>query len=342
VKAVQFDRFGGPEVLTYRDVAAPEPGPGEVLIDIACIGVNHLDIDVREGVSGLPVALPHTLGTEAAGTVADVGPEVTGFSVGDPVATYAFRSCGVCDACAAGRPNLCARIGTLGAHDPGTYCQRIALPVARVVKLPDGLSPVGAVASYKLATAWEALVDTAKLQPGETVAVTGAGGSVGSAAVVLGKHLGARVIGIASSDARCARIEEAGADHTVNYRDSDLTEGLLALTDGKGVDLVFDVAGGDALVAAIKGLAWGGRVALVGAHAGEVVPIDMIDLFRRHLTIFGCGRYTRPILESVLAARAAGLAAPPIHTTLPLAEAAEAHRLMESRAFFGRILLTTQ
>lgn len=269
MKAVQFDRFGGPEVLDYREVAAPEPGPHEVLIDIACIGVNHLDIDVREGVSGLPVALPHTLGTEAAGVVSAIG-ATEGFAVGDSVATYAFRSCG------------------------------------------------------------------------ETVAITGAGGSVGSAAVVLAKHLGARVIGIASSEARCARIEDSGADHTINYRAVDLTEGLLALTDGKGLDLVFDVAGGEGLVAAIKGLAWGGRVALVGAHAGEVVPVDMVDLFRRHLTIYGCGRYTRPILESVLAARAEGLGAPPIHATLPLAEAAEAQRLMESRAFFGRILLTTQ
>jgi len=342
MKAVQFDRFGGSEVLDYREVAAPEPGPNEVLIDIACIGVNHLDIDVREGVSGLPVALPHTLGTEAAGVVAAIGASVDGFAVGDPVATYAFRSCGTCNACTAGRPNLCAHIGTLGAHDPGTYAEQIALPLARVVKLPDGLSPVGSVASYKLATAWEALIDTAALQPGETVAITGAGGSVGSAAVVLAKHLGARVIGIASSEARCVRIEDSGADHTINYRAVDLTEGLLALTDGKGVDLVFDVAGGEGLVAAIKGLAWGGRVALVGAHAGEVVPVDMVDLFRRHLTIYGCGRYTRPILESVLAARAEGLGAPPIHATLPLAEAAEAHRLMESRAFFGRILLTTQ
>jgi NADPH:quinone reductase-like Zn-dependent oxidoreductase len=174
------------------------------------------------------------------------------------------------------------------------------------------------------------------------VAITGAGGAVGSAAVVLAKHLGARVIGIASSAARCAKIEQAGADHTINYRDTDLTDAMLTLTGGKGVDLVFDVAGGDSLVAAIKGLAWGGRVALVGAHAGEVVPVDMVDLFRRHLTIYGCGRYTRPILESVFAARADGLAAPPVHTVVPLARAADAHRLMESRDFFGRILLTTQ
>jgi NADPH:quinone reductase-like Zn-dependent oxidoreductase len=342
VKIVQFDTFGGPEVLTYRDVAAPEPESGDVLLDIHYIGVNHLDIDVREGASGLPVALPHTLGTEAAGIVAAVGPDTPAFSVGDRVATYAFRSCGSCPSCAAGRPNLCARIGTLGAHDPGTYAGQIALPVARVVKLPDGLSALDAIASYKLATAWEALVETAALQPGETMAVTGAGGSVGSAAVLLGKHLGATVIGIASSDARCAQIAEIGADHTINYRDRDLATALLDVTDGKGVDLVFDVAGGELLVAAIRGLAWGGRVALVGAHAGEVVPVDMVDLFRRHLTIYGCGRYTRPILEAVFAARADGLAAPPVDTIFPLAKAADAHRLMESRGFFGRILLTTQ
>lgn len=342
MKTVQFDTFGGPDVLAYRDVTAPGPRPGEVLLDIHYIGVNHLDIDVREGVSGLPVALPHTLGTEAAGIVAAVGADTSTFSVGDGAATYAFRSCGTCPACAAGRPNLCARIGTLGAHDPGTYAAQIALPAARVVKLPDGLGALDAIASYKLATAWEALVETAALQPGETMVVTGAGGSVGSAAVLLGKHLSATVIGIASSDARCARIAGIGADHTINYRDQDLTSALLDVTHGRGVNLIFDVAGGESLVAAIRGLAWGGRVALVGAHAGEVVPVDMVDLFRRHLTIYGCGRYTRPILEAVFAARAEGLAAPPIDTIFPLAKAADAHRLMESREFFGRILLTTQ
>ena len=342
MKAVQVDAFGGLEVLTYRDLAAPKPAPGEVLVEVHYIGVNHLDVDVREGVSGLPVALPHTLGTEATGIVAAVGPNTHAFMLGDRVATYAFRSCGTCAACAASRPNLCARTGTLGAHDQGTYTEQIPLPIECLIKLPDGLSTLDAVRSYKLATAWEALIETAALQPGETMAVTGAGGSVGSAAVLLGKHLSATVIGIASSDARCARIAENGADHTINYRDQDLTATLLDVTDGKGVDLVFDVAGGETLVAAIQGLAWGGRIALVGAHAGEVVPVDMVDLFRRHLTVYGCGRYTRPILEAVFAARVEGLAAPPIDTVFPLAKAADAHRLMESRRFFGRTLLTTQ
>jgi NADPH:quinone reductase-like Zn-dependent oxidoreductase len=194
------------------------------------------------------------------------------------------------------------------------------------------------------------------------MAVTDAGGSVGSAAVLLGKHLGATVISIASSDARCARIAENGTDHTINYRNRDLTATLQDVTDGKGVDLVSDVAGGETLMAAIQGLVWFGLVwfglvwfglvwfglvwfglvwfglvwfGLDGANAGEVVPVDIVDLFHQHLTIYGCGCYTRRILEAVFAARVEGLAAPPIDTVFPLAKAADAHRLMESCGFLA-------
>lgn len=341
MKAVQIDAFGGPEVLSYRDVPDDDPGPDDVVIAVEVIGVNHLDIDVREGVSGLPVELPHTLGTEAAGTVAEVGTAVTGFAPGDPVTTFAFRSCGQCRACRDDRPNLCGAIGTLGGHYPGTYAERLVVPAQHVVRRPEALSPEQTVASYKLATAWEALVDTGRLRAGETLAVTGAGGGVGSAAVILARHLDATVIGIASSDARCARIDEIGADHTINYRTQDLTQTLLDLTGGDGVDVVFDVAGGANLTAALQGTARGGRALVVGAHGGEVVPVDMVDLFRRHIAILGCGRYTKANLDTVLARRVAGLPQPPVHAVLPLADAAEAHRIMESRDFFGRLLLTT-
>lgn len=339
MKAVVMTVFGGPEVLEHTVLADPEPGPHEVVVRLDHAAVNHLDLDIRNGISGMPIVFPHVLGTEGVGVIEAAGDGVSGWRTGQRVGTFAFRTCGDCPGCRAGRENMCARVSTLGGQHWGAYAGKIRVRDDQLVALPDALPFAEAMASYKLATAWEGLVETAGLIEGESVLVTGAGGGVGSAAVLLAKHLGARVIAATGSDEKCARLKDLGADEAFNYNEESLDAAIARLAGEDGLDVVFDVAAGENLIKALQGLRWGGRAVVVGAHAGERVEVDMLDLFRRHVAIHGCGRYTRAILASVFDLRCNGLPPPPVHATYALAEAAEAQRVMEGRKFFGRLLL---
>tara|TARA_A100001037_G_scaffold299630_1_gene325712 strand:+ start:6549 stop:7577 length:1029 start_codon:yes stop_codon:yes gene_type:complete len=339
MKAVVLDRFGGPDVLTYRDVADPEPDPGDVVIRLDHAALNHLDLDIRNGHSGMTVTFPHVLGTEGVGDIIALGADVEGWEVGQRVGTFAFRTCGDCPGCRAGRENMCARVTTLGGQHWGAYAELIRVRENQLVALPDALSYADAMAAYKLATAWEGLVETAALSKGEKVLVTGAGGGVGSAAVVVAHHLGAHVIAATGSDDKNEKLRDLGAHEVINYATEPLADAVARLTGDDGLDAVFDVASGPNLVAGVRALRWGGRAVVVGAHGGERIEVDMVDLFRRHVAIHGCGRYTRAILESVFRMRCDDLPKPPVHETFPLAEAAAAQRVMEGRKFFGRLLL---
>lgn len=337
--ASMFDRYGPAETLAWREVPKPAPGPDEVLVQLEWAAVNHLDIDIRNGVSGMAVSLPHILGTEGSGTVSAVGSRVKDWRIGQRVGTYAFTTCRRCKNCLLGRPNMCLDIVTLGGQRHGAYAQFLLVRDDQLVEVPDTVSLRDALASYKMATAWEALIETAALQSDDVLLVTGAGGGVGLSAVLLAHRLGAKVIAATGSDKKNTRLLALGASHVVNYRTDDLVAIVRELTQGAGVDVVLDVAAGDNLPKAIAATRPGGRVAVVGAHAGEKVAIDMLDLFRRHIAIHGCGRYTTKILRSVFGELADGMSAVPVHRAFALSDAAEAHRVMESRDFLGRLLL---
>lgn len=339
MKATVFERHGTAQALVGRDVPSPVPEADQIVLRLEWAAVNHLDLDIRNGVSGMAVSLPHTLGTEGTGTVFAVGSAVQRWRIGQRVGTYAFRTCRQCKNCLLGRQNMCLDVRTLGGQLPGTYAEHVVVREDQAVAVPEGLSLRNAIASYKYATAWEALVSTASLQPGEIVLVTGAGGGVGVSAVMLARHLGATVIAATGSDAKNERLLALGASHVVNYRAADLPAAVRALTGGAGVDLVLDVAAGDGLRNVIAATRPGGRIAVVGAHAGERVEVDMLDLFRRHISIHGCGRYTTDILQSVFQALARGLPPVPVHGVFALADAGLAHQVMEARDFFGRLLL---
>ena len=339
MKAIVLKDFGGITNLVYEETPTPEVGTNDVLIRLHMAAVNHLDIDVRRGISGLPVALPHILGTEGAGEVAAVGQRVTNFRPGDRVATFAIQACGHCANCTSGHENTCLNLQTLGGSLRGTYAEYVKVDARQPVPLPDDLSFETAVAGFKFGVAHEALVLTAKLRPGETILVTGAGGGVGSSAVQYAMHLGGKVIAATGLDEKCQRALALGAEHAINYLTEDLSEAVLDRTDGRGVDVAFDMSGGKVLQHCLSALAPGGRLATVGAHAGERVEIDMIEVFRKHLSIFGCGRMTRSIVARMFDLMASGKIEPVIHRRFGLKDVAEAHAIMESRRFFGRMLL---
>ena len=328
------------DTIVYEDVQTPVAGPGELLIRVHACGVNHCDTDLRRGLFGVASPMPHVMGVDAAGAVAAVGAGVTGFGEGDRVAPHFMLSCGACAACRDGRENLCMDAGVLGVTAWGGYADYVKVRHDHVVRLPGSLSYEDAVAGQiPFATAWEALIEEIGLRAGETVLVTAAGGGVGSAAVQVARLAGARVIAAAGSAEKLAKAQELGADAGIDYTRQDIGAEVRRLTDGRGVDAALEMTGGAILVGAIDALAPGGRLAIIGAHGGERVEIDFIELFRKHVSVHGCGRSTKAHVERVLGLMAAGRLRPVIHRVFSLSEAPAAHALMESRNFFGRMVM---
>lgn len=340
MKAVTMKRHGGRDALIFEEIDTPKPGAGEVLIRLYAAGVNHVDIDIRNGISGMHTSLPHILGVDGAGEIADLGPEVTRWKIGDRVAPHFILNCGICRNCRKGRDNICSSFSILGANQWGTYAEYVVVPAHTMVPIPNGLSYESAAAGgVPFATAWEGLVTTANVKPGETVLINAAGSGVGSSAIQVAKLAGARVIASAGSDEKLRRARELGAHGVINYHDTSLSDAVLDMTAGNGVDVALDMVGGTILLQTIQSLSSGGRLATVGAHAGEKVKIDMIEVFRKHISIHGCGRSTKSVFEKVFDLMADGALRPIIHQKFPLAQAGEAHKIMESRNFFGRMIL---
>jgi NADPH:quinone reductase-like Zn-dependent oxidoreductase len=341
VKAVVFHEFGHSDVLRLEELPNPHAGPGEVVIDIAASALNHLDVDVREGVSRFPIEPPHVLGIEVVGEITEVGDGVTGWHVGDRVMPYIMDTCSHCEYCRTGRESLCLTPGFISFSTGGGYAERLSCNARQLVRVPDGVSTVDAAAlQVAFGTAWHMLFTRGRLQPGQTVLVNSVGSGIGSAAVQLASLAGARVIGTSSRDDKLARAAALGMDHGINYTTQDVVEEALRLTGGTGVDLVFEHVGGELFQKGLDSLRKDGILVTCGAHAGEVVPFDVIPFFRRQVSVIGSFVYSKRELESCLELLHRGKIAPVVAGTFPLERAKEAMDLMESREFFGKIVLT--
>jgi NADPH:quinone reductase-like Zn-dependent oxidoreductase len=342
VKAVVFHEFGGSDVLRLEELPDPEPGPGEVVVDVTASALNHLDVDVREGVSRFPVAFPHVLGVEPVGRISALGDGVEGWGAGDRVAPYLIAVCGACVYCRSGRESLCtAPEWFISMGSGGAYAEKVVCKATQLVRVPDGVSDVEAAASHiAFGTAWHMLVTRAKLRPGETVLVNSVGSGIGSAAVQVAKLAGAYVVGSSSRDDKLAKAKELGLDVGVNYTTQNVAEVVMEVTGGHGVDVVYEHVGGELFQAGLDSLAKDGRLVICGAHAGEVVPFDIIPFFRRQLSVIGSFVFDRREAATCFQLIARGALKPQVAATYPLEQAKEAMDLMESRDFFGKIVLT--
>ena len=340
MRAARFHEYGGVDVLRVEEVPTPEPGPGEALVRVHACAVNHVDIDMRNGSSRLPLTLPHTLGFEISGEVTALGPGVTEVAVGNRVAPLYQIHCRECEWCRSGRHMHCERITMLGVQSPGGYAEYAVVPAWALIPLPDSLSfEQGAAIQTTFGTVWHALVDRVGVTKGQWVLVNAAGSGVGTAGIQVARLLGARVIASAGSDAKLERALGLGAEATVNYNEEDLATRVREITGGRGVDVVMESVGGEVLARSLAALATNGSVVTVGAHAGEVVPVDVILLFRHQWSLIGSVRATAEEIRHCVDLVAEGKLAPAIHATLPLAHAAEAHRMLEAREQFGKVLL---
>jgi NADPH:quinone reductase len=321
MNAIRVSKRGGPEVLLYEELPTPEPGPKDALVRLEAIGVNYVDTYQRAGI--YKMALPFTLGSEAAGVVEAIGPEVAEVQVGDKVA-YA---------------------GVLGA-----YATHAAVPAARLVKVPDGVDArTAAAVMLQGMTAHYLTHSTYPLKQGESALVHAAAGGVGLLLVQMAKMRGARIFGTASTQAKAALAADAGADHVILYTTHDFETELKRFMDGRGVQVVYDSVGKTTYEQSMNCLAPRGYLVLFGQSSGSVPPVDPQVLGAKG-SIF----LTRPTLGHYIATRdellgragdvlgwvAAGQLKVRIDSIFPLADAAEAHRRIESRESAGKILLT--
>lgn len=339
MKAIRFHEYGGADVLRMDEVPLPEPAAREVVIRVRAVAVNHLDLDLRSGTSRIDLRLPHTLGMELAGDVTAVGSEVAGARPGDRVVALYQSGCGACRYCLAGDDSLCSAPRLLGVQAPGGYAEYVAVEATRLRPLPDRLGYREA-ASFQVAmgAAWHALVGRAGLRGGDTVLVSAAGSGVGSAAIQIARHVGARVIATATGEEKLERARALGADVALDSRTADLAAAVRAET-GEGVDIAIEHVGGAAFGHALECLRPNGRIVVLGGHAGEVVPLDLVRLFRNQWQVIGSRRATDAELETVLDLIAQGHLDPTIDRVLPLVDAANAHRMLEERRQFGKIVL---
>jgi NADPH:quinone reductase-like Zn-dependent oxidoreductase len=342
LKAIVFTEFGGPEVLRLEDLPTPKPGANEILLKVHSVSVNRtLDLIVRNGKYPVKIRLPHVLGADPAGEVVAIGDGVTQFKVGDRVAVISATPCQQCGPCLAGVEANCVDSKRIGVDLWGGYTEFIAVPARYAVKLPDEISfSEGTVITRHFPMAFNLLASKADIKPGEWVLVMGATGALGSSCVQVAKMLGARIIAGAGSDERMEAAKKYGADFGVNYRRQNLAEEIMNLTDGNGVDVVCEnIADPTLWPGAFNSLAMGGRLVTAGAHGGGNVNLDVKRLYMKRLRIIGAAGTHPSDVDKALEAAAAGRIRAIIDRTLPLSEAAEAHRILERNQTLGKIIL---
>lgn len=340
MKAVCIHRHGGPEVLQLEDVPDPAPGPGEILLRIRAASVNHLDLFIRRGMPGVGIPLPRIPGADAAGEVEAVGPGVTHLKAGDRITVNPGAACGSCGFCAEGRASLCLAYRMLGEHRDGTYAGRVVVRADQAHPIPAGLSFEEA-AAFPLTglTAWSMLVTKARVLPGEDVLVVGAGAGVGVMCVQIAKLRGARVFATAGSGEKLAKCRALGADVLIDHTKAPIDRQVRELTGKRGVDVVVDYVGKETWLSSLRSAARGGRIVTCGAATGFDPTEDLRQIFFRQLSIHGSTMGSPREFGDMLRCVAEGRLKPVVDAVLPLSEAAEAHRRMEARAVFGKLIL---
>lgn len=323
--AITIPEPGDPEALVWAEVPDPVPGDGEVLVEVVAGAVNRADVLQRQGFYDPPPGASPYPGLECAGRIAALGPGVTGWAVGDAV---------------------CALLSG------GGYAEKVAVPVGQLLPVPDGVElTVAAALPEVTATVWSNVFMVAHLRPGETVLIHGGSSGIGTMAIQLAKAVGARVAVTAGSPEKLARCAELGADILINYREQDFVEEVRENTAGAGADVILDIVGAKYLDRNVQALAVNGRLAIIGLQGGVKGELNLGALLAKRAAVTATSLRGRPIAEKaaiVAAVRehvwpliADGVVRPVVDRTVPMADAAEAHRVLESSTHVGKVLLIT-
>ncbi|MYT90224.1 zinc-binding dehydrogenase [Streptomyces sp. SID8359] len=323
--AITIPEPGGPEALVWAEVPDPVPGDGEVLVEVVASAVNRADVLQRQGFYDPPPGASPYPGLECAGRIAALGPGVTGWAVGDAV---------------------CALLSG------GGYAEKVAVPVGQLLPVPDGVElTVAAALPEVTSTVWSNVFLISHLRPGETVLIHGGSSGIGTMAIQLAKAVGARVAVTAGSPEKLARCAELGADILINYREQDFVEEVRENTAGAGADVILDIVGAKYLDRNVQALAVNGRLAIIGLQGGVKGELNLGALLAKRAAVTATSLRGRPLAEkaSIVAAVrehvwpliADGVVRPVVDRTVPMADAAEAHRVLESSTHVGKVLLVT-
>ncbi|MCG5440543.1 NAD(P)H-quinone oxidoreductase [Micromonospora foliorum] len=322
MRAITIPEPGGPDALVWAEVPDPEPGPDEVIVDVRASGVNRADLLQRQGHYPPPPGAPAYPGLECSGVITEVGAEVAGWAVGQQV---------------------CALLAG------GGYAERVAVPAGQLLPVP-ACDPVDAAALPEAAcTVWSNLIQVARLGAGETLLVHGGGSGIGTFAIQLGAALGVTVLTTAR-EPKHARLRELGAAHLIDYREQDFVEEARRVTDGRGVDVILDIMGASYLGRNVSALATGGRLVVIGMQGGRKAELDLGALLAKRASVSATSLRSRPLAEKAEIVQGvrdevwplveAGRIQPIVDRRLPMTEAAQAHRLVQSSDHFGKVLLT--
>ena len=341
MKAVRIHEHGGVDKLRYEEVQEPKlSSPTEAIVQLKTAALNRIDLWNREGLTGMDIALPHILGADGAGIIAQVGEQVHNVKKGDAVCLYPPSGCGQCEYCFTDREFMCIRLRALGERLQGTYAEYVKLPAANCFPIPPGLSFEEAAAfPLVFLTVWRMLVTNAELKPGEHVLILGIGGGVATAALQIARHMGAHIFVTSSSDEKLELAKNWGANHGINYLRSDFAKEVRALTGKRGVDVVVDCVGGESWVKSLAALARGGRLATCGATAGANPQTDIRRIFWNHLKIFGSTLGSREEFRQLLAFMQVSKVRPIVDQIFSLKDVAAAQRRLEEGKQFGKIVL---
>jgi len=340
MKAVAIVEHGGIDGLRYMELPDPQPGVGEVVIKVRACALNHLDIWLRLGIPAYRLSLPHVPGSDVAGEVVAVGDGVTNVQVGDKVIVNPNLTCGECEWCRMGEDSMCQSFGIFGAKFWGGYAEYAKVPARNLLPMPSNLTFEQAAAfPLTFLTAWHMLITRAGLKAGERVLVIGAGSGVGVAAVQIAKLAGAFVIATAGTDEKCERAKALGADATINHSRENIADKVRELTDGRGVDVVFEHVGPAVFEQCVRALAKGGRLVTCGATSGPTVTVDLRYFYSRQLALIGSMMGRTSELLTIVRLVGEGKLKPVTDRTFPLADAAKAQEVLESRNFFGKLVL---
>lgn len=342
MKALLYERPGGPEVMHYLDVAEPVPGACDVVVEVAATSLNHLDVVQRNGWFTMPgYSLPHIAGMDVVGTVVEVGSEVDGVAVGDRVVVDPSLAEVHEGSKLAGMGDLYGELGIIGGTVAGGYAEQCLVPATHVHAIPDTMSWRHAVCfPTAWMTAWHALFTVGRLVAGETMMVHAAGSGVSMAAIQLAKQAGVTVLATAGSDEKCSKALTLGADHVLNNRTGDVTSWAREVTQGEGVDLVFDHVGPALWAQSMFSLKVRGRLVSCGNTSGDVATIPSLGaMFHMGIQILGSDPYRYDEFGPAWDVYSTSGFCSAVDSVFPLAAGAEAHRKMECSDFFGKIVL---